>query len=190
MHEAQIAKRWGSLGIDNSTRKLEGAYDELMSDSASPALGATLALWMGPQEANIAGFVHGGIIMKLCDEAAGLAAVQYSRQRVVTAAIDRVTFLVPIHLGELVTFSANVNAVWRTSMEVGVRVDAENPLTGERRHTNTAFLTVVAIDLEGRPTAVPALVNLEGEAARREREAQIRRANRLAERERLRDAQS
>jgi acyl-CoA hydrolase len=161
-----------------------------MSDSPSPPLGATLALWMGPQEANIAGFVHGGIIMKLCDEAAGLAAVQYSRQRVVTAAIDRVTFLVPIHLGELVTFSAKVNAVWRTSMEVGVRVDAENPLTGERRHTNTAFLTVVAIDLEGRPTAVAPLENLDREATRRELEAQIRRANRLAERERVRDAQS
>jgi acyl-CoA hydrolase len=179
-----------TAGIDNSASKLEGAYDAPMSDSRSNPLGATLALWMGPQEANIAGLVHGGIIMKLCDEAAGLAAVQYSRQRVVTAAIDRVTFLVPIHLGELVTFSAKVNAAWRTSMEVGVRVDAENPLTGERRHTNTAFLTIVAVDLQGRPTAVPALEVTDAEGTRREREAQMRRENRLAERERIRDAQS
>jgi acyl-CoA hydrolase len=161
-----------------------------MVDPPPGDTGATLALWMGPQEANVAGFVHGGIIMKLCDEAAGLAAVKYARERVVTAAIDRVTFLVPIFLGELVTFSARVNAAWRTSMEVGVRVDAENPLTGERRHTNTAFLTVVAVDANGRPTAVPALTNRDEEGNRREREAQIRRAHRLAERERLRDAQS
>jgi acyl-CoA hydrolase len=182
--------RAGSSCIDNRAPELEGAYDASMSDSPSNPLGATLALWMGPQEANVAGFVHGGIIMKLCDEAAGLAAVQYSRQRVVTAAIDRVTFLVPIHLGELVTFSAKVNAAWRTSMEVGVRVDAENPLTGERRHTNTAFLTIVAVDLQGRPTAVPSLEVADAEGARREREAQMRRENRLAERERIRDAQN
>lgn len=161
-----------------------------MGDPMPPQTRATLALWMGPQEANIAGFVHGGIIMKLCDEAAGLAAVKYSRQRVVTAAIDRVTFLVPIHLGELVTFSASVNAVWRTSMEVGVRVDAENPLTGERRHTNTAFLTIVAVDAQGRPTAVPPLAIGDKEDKRREQEAQIRRTNRLAERERIRNAES
>jgi acyl-CoA hydrolase len=161
-----------------------------MDDPVPSETRATLALWMGPQEANIAGFVHGGTIMKLCDEAAGLAAVKYSRQRVVTAAIDRVTFLVPIHLGELVTFSASVNAVWRTSMEVGVRVDAENPLTGERRHTNTAFLTIVAVDAQGRPIALPPLEIGDAEGKRREQEAQIRRANRLAERERILSAAS
>jgi uncharacterized protein (TIGR00369 family) len=150
---------------------------------------ATLALWMGPQDANVAGFVHGGIVMKLCDEAASLAAVKHSRQRVVTAAIDRVTFLVPIHIGELVTLAASVNAVWQTSMEVGVRVDAENPLTGERRHTNTAFLTIVAVDVAGRPIAVPPLTLADPEAARRAQEAEIRRANRLAERERIRAAE-
>jgi acyl-CoA hydrolase len=161
-----------------------------MDDPAPSETRATLALWMGPQEANVAGFVHGGIVMKLCDEAAGLAAVKYSRQRVVTAAIDRVTFLVPIYLGELVTFSASVNAVWRTSMEVGVRVDAENPLTGERRHTNTAFLTIVAVDAQGHPIAVPPLEIGDAEGKRREQEAQIRRANRLAERERILSAAS
>ena len=151
---------------------------------------ATLALWMGRQDENIAGSVHGGVVLKLCDEAAGLAAVKYARRPVVTAALDRMTFLVPIHVGELVTLSARVNAVWRTSMEVGVRVDAENPLTGELRHTNSAYLTIVAVDLQGRPVQVPALVveDDDAEGKRREREAQIRRANRLAERERIRES--
>ena len=150
---------------------------------------ATLALWMGRQDTNIAGSVHGGIVMKLCDEAAGLAAVKYARRPVVTAAVDRMTFLVPIYVGELVTLSATVNAVWRSSMEVGVRVDAENPLTGDRRHTNTAFLTIVAVDEHGRPVQVRPLVvdNDDLEGKRREREAQIRRANRLAERDRIRE---
>ena len=149
----------------------------------------TLALWMGRQDANIAGSVHGGVVMKLCDEAAGLAAVRYARQPIVTAGVDRMAFLVPIHVGELITLAARVNAVWRTSMEVGVRVEAENPLTGERRHTNSAYLTIVAVDQSGRPTPVPPLVIPAGdeEGRRREREAQIRRANRLAERERLRE---
>jgi acyl-CoA hydrolase len=161
-----------------------------MADRASGEREATLTVWMGPQEANIAGLVHGGTVMKLCDEAAGLAAVRYSHRPVVTAAVDRMTFLVPIHIGELVTFAASVNAAWRTSMEVGVRVEAENPLTGERRHTNSAFLTIVAVDEHGQPVAVPALELVGDEQAlRREREAQIRRANRLAERERIRGAQ-
>ena len=127
--------------------------------------------------------------MKLCDEAAGLAAVKYARRPVVTAAVDRMTFLVPIYVGELVTLSATVNAVWRSSMEVGVRVDAENPLTGDRRHTNTAFLTIVAVDEHGRPVQVRPLVVVDDdvEGKRREREAQIRRANRLAERDRIRE---
>ena len=161
-----------------------------MNDRGPRVRDSTLALWMGRQDENIGGFVHGGTVMKLCDEAASLAAVRYSRQPVVTAAVDRMTFLVPIHVGELVTFSASVNAVWRTSMEVGVRVDAENPLTGERRHTNTAFLTIVAVDAQGRPIALPPLEIGDAEGKRREQEAQIRRANRLAERERILSAAS
>src|SRR5947209_20592305 len=82
---------------------------------------------MGVGDANTAGNVHGGTIMKLCDEAAAMAAIKHSRRRVVTAAMDRMNFLVPIHVGELVTFNATVNGAWRTSMEVGVRVEAENP---------------------------------------------------------------
>lgn len=147
-----------------------------------------LVRWMGVLDANSAGFVHGGTVMKFCDEAAGLAAMKHSRCRVVTAAIDRMTFLVPINIAELVTFSASVNAVWRSSMEIGVRVDSENPRTGDRRQTNTAYLTMVALGEEGRPTAVPELLMAAPEEERRSHEAQIRRANRLAERGQLRDA--
>jgi acyl-CoA hydrolase len=140
---------------------------------------------MGVNDANSAGFVHGGTVMKLCDEAAGLAAIRHSRRRVVTAGVDRMVFVVPVNVGELVTFYASVNAVWRTSMEVGVRVEAENPLTGESRHTSSAFLTMVAVDDAGRPVPVPPLAAMTPEEQRREREAQLRRANRLAEREEI-----
>src|SRR3954469_6106076 len=146
----------------------------------------TLVEWMGIDDANMAGFVHGGTVMKLCDEAAGIAAIKHSRCRVVTAAMDRMTFLLPIHVGELLTLKAAVNAVWRTSMEVGVRVEAENPRTGEVRHTNTAYLTMVALDDDGRPLEGPPLL-VEGEAEeRRQREAQLRRRTALAEREQIR----
>src|ERR1700730_13155782 len=146
---------------------------------------AQLARWMGILDANSAGNVHGGTVMKLCDEAAGLAAIKHSRARVVTAAMDRMTFLYPIHIGELVTFSSMVNAVWRTSMEVGVRVDAENPRTGELRHTNTAYITMVALDDNGDPAPVPPLIAETPTEERRMREAGRRRANRLAEREQI-----
>ena len=146
---------------------------------------SVLVHWMGPTHANSAGFVHGGVIMKLADEVAGLAAVRHSHQRVVTAAADRMTFLLPIHVGELVTLSASVNAAWTSSMEVGVRVLAENALTGEVRHTNTAYLTMVAVDEHGRPTAVPPLLVESPDEQRREAEAQLRRSNRLAEREQI-----
>ncbi len=137
-------------------------------------------------DANSAGFVHGGTVMKLCDEAAGLAAIKHSRQRVVTAGMDRMTFLVPIHVGELVTLQASVNAVWRTSMEVGVRVDAEVPRTGVVRHTNSAYLTMVAVDDQGAPVEVPELAVGDADEQRRRHEAQVRRSNRLGEREQIR----
>ena len=149
---------------------------------------SVLVHWMGPTDANSAGFVHGGVVMKLCDEVAGLAAVRHSRCRVVTAGMDRMTFQEPIHIGELVTFTASVNAAWRTSMEVGVRVDAEQPRHGTVRHTNTAYLTMVALDDDGRPTEVPPLEAVSADEVRREREAQTRRRNRLAERDEIRRA--
>lgn len=141
--------------------------------------------WMGVTDANGAGNIHGGTIMKLCDEAAALAAIKHARQRVVTVGIDRMVFLVPVYVGELVTFRATVNAAWRTSMEVGVRVEAEDPSIGRRRHTNTAYLTMVALDDHGRPAAVPALEARSPQERRRMGEAELRRANRLAEREEI-----
>lgn len=146
---------------------------------------SVLVKWMGLEDANAAGFVHGGTVMKLCDEAAGLAAVRHSGVRCVTAGMDRMTFLLPIRMGELLTLQASVNAAWRTSMEVGVRVESENVRTGERRHSNTAYLTMVALDEDGRPTPVPPLACEADEERRREHEAQVRRANRLAEREEI-----
>jgi acyl-CoA hydrolase len=150
------------------------------SDSAS-----ILVRWMGLADANAAGFVHGGAVMRMCDEAAGIAAIRHCGIRVVTAAMDRMSFERPIRIGELVTCRAQVNAAWNTSMEVGVRVEAENPRGGEIRHTSTAYLTMVAIDDEGNPSKVPPLQPQSTEELRRNREAELRRANRLAEREQM-----
>jgi acyl-CoA hydrolase len=104
---------------------------------------------------------------------------------VVTAGVDRMTFVSPVNVGELLACSATVNAAWRTSMEVGVRVEAENPGTGERRHTSTAYLTMVALDDAGKPTPVPPLATESEAERRRQREAEVRRRNRLAEREEI-----
>ena len=146
---------------------------------------SVLVRWMGIGEANSAGFVNGGVVMKMSDEAAGVAAVRHCGMRVVTAAIDRMTFIKPVNVGELLTCSATVNAVWRTSMEVGVRVDAENPRSGETRHTSSAYLTMVAIGEDGEPHEVPGLITETELEQRREREAEVRRRNRLTEREEL-----
>ena len=144
-----------------------------------------LAHWMGIADANSAGFAHGGVVMKLCDEVAGLAAIRHSGCRVVTAAMDRMTFTQPVGIGDLLTCKATVNATWRTSMEVGVRVEAESPRSGDVRHTSTAYLTMVAVDEDGQPIPVPPLEPRTGDERRRQREAELRRGNRLAEREQI-----
>jgi acyl-CoA hydrolase len=140
---------------------------------------------MGPADSNNAGNVHGGVIMHLCDEVAGIAAVRHSGARVVTAAMDRMTFRHPVFVGQLVTVKATVNAAWRTSMEVGVRVESENVRTGEVLHTSTAYLTMVALDEFGTPTHVPPLDPQTPDETRRAREAQLRRDTRLAERQQI-----
>jgi acyl-CoA hydrolase len=140
---------------------------------------------MGIQDANAAGNVHGGVIMRLCDEVAAIAAIRHCGSRVVTAGMDRMTFRSPVLVGQLVTVRCKVNAVWRTSMEVGVRVETENVYTREAVHTSTAYLTMVALDDEGRPADVPPLVPESNEEHRRAREAQVRRDNRLRERDEL-----
>jgi acyl-CoA hydrolase len=140
---------------------------------------------MGIGEANVAGNVHGGVILHMCDEVAGIAAVRHSGRRVVTAGMDRMTFRHPVLVGELVTVKATVNAAWRSSMEVGVRVESENVRTGEVTHTSAAYITMVALGDDGRPTEVPPVQPETADELRRAREAQLRRDNRLAERERI-----
>jgi acyl-CoA hydrolase len=140
---------------------------------------------MSVADANNSGNVHGGVLMHLCDEVAGIAAVRHCGARVVTAAMDRMTFQHPVFVGQLVTVKAMVNAAWRSSMEVGVRVESENVRTGEVLHTSTAYLTMVALDDDGNPTEVPPIAPVTTEETRRAREAQLRRDNRLGERQRI-----
>ena len=146
---------------------------------------SVMTRWMGPTDANTAGNVHGGQIMRMCDEVAGIAAIRHSGCPVVTAGMDRMTFDHPVLVGNLVTVRACVNAVWRTSMEVGVRVESEDVRSGECLHTSTAYLTMVALDDDGQPTPVAPLAPETPDEIRREREAQLRRDNRLAERQHI-----
>ncbi|GAB4434737.1 MAG: acyl-CoA thioesterase [bacterium] len=143
-----------------------------------------MALEMNPENANPAGNVHGGVIMKLIDTAAGVVAKRHARSNVVTASIDRLDFINPVYVGDLVILKARINYVGRTSMEVGVRVESENTITGEVRHTSSAYLTFVALDENGKPKEVPALLLETEEDKRRNLEAQERRKMRLAEKER------
>jgi acyl-CoA hydrolase len=112
---------------------------------------------MHPEHANLLGNVHGGWVMKLVDEAGALACMRHAQRKVVTVAIDSMTFREPIRIGDLVILNAEVSYTGRTSLEAAVEVIAENPITGEQTHTNTAYLVYVALDDEGRPTSVPAL---------------------------------
>jgi uncharacterized protein (TIGR00369 family) len=142
------------------------------------------AMQMQPQDANPAGNVHGGVIMKQVDTTAGIVAIRHSGLNVVTASIDRLDFFFPVYVGDLLILSASVNMVGRTSMEIGVRVEAENPRTGARRHTASAYLTFVALDAEGKPAQVPELILETEEEKRRHQEAHERRKWRLAEKKR------
>jgi uncharacterized protein (TIGR00369 family) len=143
-----------------------------------------LAQHMGISDSNLAGAVHGGVIMKLVDTAGGIAAIRHCGGPVVTAAIDEMSFIEPVNLGDLVTVTASVNGVGNTSMEVGVRVETENILTGVRVHTSTAYLLFVAVDAKTRrPRRVPRLIAETPEEIRRMREAELRREARLARRE-------
>jgi len=141
----------------------------------------TMAQMMIPQDANPTGNVHGGVVVKILDEAAGVVAARHARANVVTASIDRMDFHHPIFVGDLLFFKASLNLVGRTSMEIGVRVEAENLLTGEVRHAASAYLTYVALDEHGRPKEVPHLILDSEEDRRRNREALKRREVRLAE---------
>ena len=137
---------------------------------------------MMPQHANIMGNVFGGVILALVDKVAAVAAIRHAHRECVTVSVDKVDFREPIHVGELVTALARVNFAGRTSMEVGVKVITENVLTGEKRHTNSCYVTYVALDENGRPTEVPGVVPETPDEKRRYDRAAKRRANRVMER--------
>jgi len=142
----------------------------------------TLAQLMLPADANFLGTIHGGLIMKLIDEAAGVAAFRFCRGDVVTAHIDQIDFHHPVQVGHLVTLRASVNYAGTTSMEVGVRVESEDLATGTITHTNSAYLVLVALDERRRPTQVPQLVPETEVEKRRWRDAERRRLRRRAAR--------
>jgi uncharacterized protein (TIGR00369 family) len=140
----------------------------------------TMTQQMLPSDANPLGNVHGGVIMQLIDSAAGATAGRHARQRVVTARIDELSFLTPVYVGDLVYAKASVNDVGTSSMEVGVRVEAENIRTGAIAHVASAYLVFVAIDEHGKPCPVPPLIAESEEERRRQAAAQLRRQLRLA----------
>jgi acyl-CoA hydrolase len=138
----------------------------------------TLSVVMGPQDTNGLGNVHGGVIMKMVDEAGGFAAMRHARRPCVTVVMDSMTFIEPIRVGDLVTFSAALTYAGRTSMEVRVEVVAENPIEGRSRRSNTAYLVFVALDNEGKPTPVPPLQLETEKQEQRAEEAKARQAYR------------
>jgi acyl-CoA hydrolase len=138
---------------------------------------------MQPSDANFMGNIHGGAMMKLIDEAAGACAYRFCRTKVVTAAIDRIDFHIPVQVGNLVRLRANVNYAGSTSVEVGVRVEAEDLSTGMVFHANSAYLVFVALGDNGRPIPVPPLEPVTEEQEHWYAAAQARRRKRLAERE-------
>ena len=140
---------------------------------------STISEMMMPHMANGLGNVHGGVLLGMIDRVGAVAAIRHARRVCVTVSVDQVDFREPIHLGELVTMQAMVNYVHRTSLEVGVRVEAENLLTGVRRHTNSCYLTFVAIDDVGRPVEAPKVVPETDEEQQRYRAAEMRRAQRM-----------
>jgi uncharacterized protein (TIGR00369 family) len=138
-----------------------------------------LSQFMQPEHANVMGNVHGGVLMKLIDEAGGLCATRHARRPSVTVAVDSLRFLSPVHVGDLVTFTARLNYIGRTSMEVDVHVEAENILTGDRTHTNDAYLVYVALDDLGKPIEVPRLILETDEERQRWELGKQRQADRL-----------
>ncbi|RMH01957.1 MAG: acyl-CoA thioesterase [Chloroflexi bacterium] len=142
----------------------------------------TLTQLMGPNDANLLGNVHGGLIMKLCDEAGGMAAGKHARRTAVTVAVDSMTFHSPVHVGDLVTVTAEVTWVGRTSMETRVVVTAEDVYTGRITHTNTAYFVYVALDENGRPAPVPPLILETDEEKERWQRAAQRQQYRLQQR--------
>jgi uncharacterized protein (TIGR00369 family) len=164
----------------------EPAPERDLSPRPPSASAVELVQLMELTDANLLGNVHGGAVMKLVDTAGGLAAIKHAGAAVVTAAMDEMTFMEPVRLGDVVTVKAMVNDVGTTSMEVGVRVEAVNPLTRVCSHTSSAYLVYVALDGSGVPCAVPPLEAETADERRRQAEAKLRRQARLARKEAIR----
>jgi uncharacterized protein (TIGR00369 family) len=156
---------------------MTSADSKLITDSK-----VTLGVMMGPQDTNGLGNVHGGVIMKIADEAGGLAAMRHSRKPAVTVVIDSMTFMHPVRVGAFVQFNAELTYVGRTSMEVRVEVIAENPLDGTSIITNTAYLVYVALNDDGKPTPVPSLIFETDEQKARAEQAKARQSYRQRQR--------
>jgi acyl-CoA hydrolase len=150
----------------------------------------TISQMMEVTDANVAGNVHGGVVMRLVDTAAALAAIRHASGLCVTVSIDEMVFLEPVHIGDVLTLKASVNDVGTTSLECGVRVEAEDPVSGKKVHAASAYLVFVAIDDAGRPRAVPPLLAETSEEKRRQSEAKLRRQTRMAHKEALRAARA
>ena len=141
-------------------------------------------------DSNALGNVHGGVVMKLVDTAGGLAAMRHCGGPVVTVSMDEMVFMEPVFVGDVVTVKAMVNETFRTSLEVGVRVEAENVYTGQVTHTSSAYLVYVALDRRGVPRPVPPLIAENEEQEQRRKEAKLRRESRLAKKEAIRAARA
>jgi uncharacterized protein (TIGR00369 family) len=194
--QAASSTRVTAARVLQTGRTATVGYDARVSDDPGltpkppSASAVTISQLMEVTDANIAGNVHGGAIMRLVDTAAALAAIKHSGGLCVTVSIDEMSFIEPVHIGDVVTILATVNDVGRTSLECGVRVDAENPVTGERVHASSAYLVFVAIDDAGTPRPVPPIAPETDEERRRQHEAQLRRQARTAHREAVKAVRS
>jgi acyl-CoA hydrolase len=184
-----VSRSKSPRGSNDSTAVKSGAGSEARgasssNDGARPVSETQheTAQLMMPQHANVLGHVFGGVVLSMMDTTAAVSAIRHARLACVTVSVDRVDFREPIHVGDLVIMKSSVNFVGRTSMEIGVRVETENLLTGVRRHTNSCYLTFVAVDRNGKPVPVPTLKPETPEEIRRYNAAKERRERRLQER--------
>lgn len=159
-----------------------------MAESNKATRHVEMVVLMTPDMANFSGKVHGGALLNLLDRVAFSCASRYSAQYAVTLSVDQVVFREAINVGELVTFRASINYAGRTSVEVGIRVEAENIRTGNRRHTNSCYFTMVAVDDDGKPTAVPSFTPTTEPDLRRHRAAELRRGLRREFEQKFRSA--
>jgi uncharacterized protein (TIGR00369 family) len=174
-------------GLRQRVREAARAAADLdLAPKPPRASSVTLSQVMDLTHTNLMGNVHGGEIMKLIDTAAGIAASRHAGGPVVTASLDQMSFLHPVRVGNVVFVHAAINDVGRTSLEVGVRVEAEDVVSGERTHTSSAYLVFVALDEHGQPRPVPAVAPETDKERRRQAEAKIRREHRLARAEAIR----